>query len=146
MEAANINLPAGQKADRKLEMIFVNTGTAGGPDYQWELQGRGVEDASIEYNHDVEQTTDILGMTDTDVSSSKPSMELDPNTAAARSSTKSCWILSAARPPASSAPSTCCWCTAIWARPPPAPLPPRSITAAPWYPPAWAAPTMWACP
>lgn len=80
MAAANINLPAGQKADRKLEMIFVNTGTAGGPEYKWELQGRGVEDASIEYNHDVEQTTDILGMTDTDVSSSKPSMELDPNT------------------------------------------------------------------
>lgn len=80
MAAANINLPAGQKADRKLEMIFVNTGTAGGPEYKWELQGRGVEDASIEYNHDVEQTNDILGMTDTDVSSSKPSMELDPNT------------------------------------------------------------------
>lgn len=80
MAEANINLAAGQKAERKLEMVFVNTGTAGGPEYKWELQGRGVEDASWEYNHDVEQTTDILGMNETAVSGSKPTMELDPNT------------------------------------------------------------------
>ena len=80
MAAANINLANGQKADRKLEMIFVNVGTSGGSGYDWEIQGRGVEDASLEFNHDVEQNTDILGMTDTDVSASKPSMELDPNT------------------------------------------------------------------
>lgn len=80
MAAASIHLPTGQKADRKLEMIFVNTGTAGGPEYDWEIQGRGVEDASLEFNHDVNQATDILGMNDTDVSSAKPSMELDPNT------------------------------------------------------------------
>lgn len=80
MAAASIHLPTGQKADRKLEMIFVNVGTSGGSGYDWEIQGRGVEDASLEFNHDVEQTTDILGMTDTEVSPSKPSMELDPNT------------------------------------------------------------------
>lgn len=80
MAAASIHLPTGQKADRKLEMIFVNVGTSGGSGYNWEIQGRGVEDASLEFNHDVEQTTDILGMTDTEVSPSKPSMELDPNT------------------------------------------------------------------
>lgn len=83
MAAANINLPAGQKADRKLEMIFVNVGEAGGSggsSYDWEILGRGVEDSSLEFNHDVEQTTDILGMTDTDVSASKPSQEFDPNT------------------------------------------------------------------
>lgn len=83
MAAANIHLPAGQKADRKLEMLFVNVGAAGGSDgssYDWELLGRGVEDSSLEFNHDVEQTTDILGMTDTEVSPSKPSQEFDPNT------------------------------------------------------------------
>ena len=83
MAAANIHLPAGQKADRKLEMLFVNVGAAGGSggsSYDWELLGRGVEDSSLEFNHDVEQTTDILGMTDTEVSPSKPSQEFDPNT------------------------------------------------------------------
>src|SRR5699024_494705 len=46
----------------------------------WELQGRGVEDASIEYNMDVEQTTDILGRTDTKIGAAMPQMNLDPNT------------------------------------------------------------------
>lgn len=57
MAAANIHLPAGQKADRKLEMLFVNVGAAGGSggsSYDWELLGRGVEDSSLEFNHDVE--------------------------------------------------------------------------------------------
>lgn len=71
------NLPDGQKAERKLEMIFVNCGTSDKPD--WEIQGRGVEDASLEFNHDTEQVTDILGITDTNVAESKPSIEMDPN-------------------------------------------------------------------
>ena len=41
--AAAINLANGLKADRKLEMIFVNMGT--GETEEWELLGRGVEDA-----------------------------------------------------------------------------------------------------
>ena len=77
MAAANINLAAGQKADRKLEMIFVDVGGDSSP--EWEIQGRGVEEAAVEFNHDVEQKTDILGITDTDVSAAKPVMELDPN-------------------------------------------------------------------
>ena len=76
MAKTAINLASGQKADRKLEMVFVNVGNTETP--EWEIQGRGVEDASWEYNHDVEQTHDILGMTDTDVSDATPSMELDP--------------------------------------------------------------------
>ena len=78
--STTINLASGQKADRKLLMTFANVGTAGGPDYEWEIMGRGVEDSSIEYNHDTNQTTDILGMSDTDVSPAKPAQELDPNT------------------------------------------------------------------
>ena len=64
--AAAINLANGLKADRKLEMIFVNMGT--GETEEWELLGRGVEDASVAFNHDTNQTTDILGITDTEVS------------------------------------------------------------------------------
>lgn len=79
MAAASINLTSGQKADRKLLMTFVNVGsTSESP--EWEILGRGVEDSSIEYNHDVDQTTDILGMSDTTVSPAKPTQELDPNT------------------------------------------------------------------
>lgn len=79
MAAASINLTGGQKADRKLLMTFVNVGsTSESP--EWEILGRGVEDSSIEYNHDVDQTNDILGMSDTTVSPAKPTQELDPNT------------------------------------------------------------------
>ena len=38
-----------QKVERKLHMVFVNVSDT--PDSpKWELQGRGVEDASVEYN------------------------------------------------------------------------------------------------
>ena len=79
MAAASINLTSGQKADRKLLMTFVNVGSTS-ESLEWEILGRGVEDSSIEYNHDVDQTTDILGMSDTTVSPAKPTQELDPNT------------------------------------------------------------------
>jgi len=78
MAASTFNLPAGQKAERKLEMHFVNVGTSEAK--EWEIVGRGVEEAATEYNHDTEQVTDILGITDTEVSAAKPSLELDPNT------------------------------------------------------------------
>lgn len=69
MAEAAINLTAGQKADRKLDMIFVNVGGSGTE--TWELLGRGVEDASVEYNHDTDTVTDILGITDVNVSAAK---------------------------------------------------------------------------
>lgn len=68
-----------QKVERKLHMVFVNVGESSGSP-EWELQGRGVEDASIEYNMDVERTTDILGRSDTTISAAKPQMNFDPNT------------------------------------------------------------------
>ena len=68
-----------QKVERKLHMVFVNVSDT--PDSpEWELQGRGVEDASVEYNMDVSQTTDVLGRSDTDISAAKPQMTFDPNT------------------------------------------------------------------
>ena len=78
MAEAAINLTAGQKADRKLDMIFVDVGGSGTE--TCELLGRGVEDASVEYNHDTDTVTDILGITDVNVSAAKPELDLDPCT------------------------------------------------------------------
>lgn len=75
---AAINLAPGLKADRKLEMIFVNMGTS--ETAEWEILGRGVEEASVAFNHDTNQATDILGITDTVVSPAKPEFNLDPCT------------------------------------------------------------------
>ena len=68
-----------QKVERKLHMVFVNVGESSDSP-EWELQGRGVEDASVEYNMDVEQTTDILGRNDTSIGTAMPQMTFDPNT------------------------------------------------------------------
>lgn len=70
------NLPNNQKADRKLEMHFVNMGTSEAP--SWEILGYGVEDASMAFNHDVTSSTDILGISHTEVSPAKPQLDLDP--------------------------------------------------------------------
>ena len=72
----NINLAENRKADRKLEMHFVNMGTADAPD--WEILGYGVEDATMSFNHDVSTVVDILGVSHTDVSAAKPQLDLDP--------------------------------------------------------------------
>ena len=75
---AAINLAPGLKADRKLEMIFVNMGTS--ETAEWEILGRGVEEASVAFNHDTKQAPDILGISDTIVSPAKPEFDLDPCT------------------------------------------------------------------
>lgn len=68
-----------QKIERRLHMLFVDVSdTQSTP--EWELQGRSVEEASVEYNHDVNQTSDILGYVDTDLSAAKPQISMDPNT------------------------------------------------------------------
>lgn len=72
----NINLAENRKADRKLEMHFVNMGGDGAPD--WEILGYGVEDATMSFNHDVSTVVDILGISHTDVSAAKPQLDLDP--------------------------------------------------------------------
>lgn len=72
----NINLAENRKADRKLEMHFVNMGTSEAPD--WEILGYGVEDATMSFNHDVSTVVDILGISHTEVSAAKPQLDLDP--------------------------------------------------------------------
>ena len=72
----SINLAENRKADRKLEMHFVNMGTSEAP--VWEVLGYGVEDASMAFNHDVSTIVDVLGISHTDVSAAKPQLDLDP--------------------------------------------------------------------
>ena len=73
---APINVNDGLRVDRKLEIHLVNVGTSDAPD--WEVLGRGVEDAAMAFNHDVSQVVDILGISDVDVSGAKPQLDLDP--------------------------------------------------------------------
>lgn len=143
MAEAAINLTAGQKADRKLDMIFVNVGGSGTE--TWELLGRGVEDASVEYNHDTDTVTDILGITDVNVSAAKPELDLDPCTI--RGGQKlSAKLLDIERRNAVSelSISMCCTSTASWGLLP-APSQRKSTPAAPSCPRAWAAPITSAC-
>lgn len=74
MAEAAINLTAGQKADRKLDMIFVNVGGSGTE--TWELLGRGVEDASVEYNHD---TDTVLSAVRENMAAEEMAAENQPN-------------------------------------------------------------------
>lgn len=77
-EATAFNLEDGQKAERKLLVTAVNTGTTAAP--AWQIVGVGVEDSSIEYNPDTETITDILGITETTVKKLETAQSLDPMT------------------------------------------------------------------
>ena len=123
---AAINLAPGLKADRKLEMIFVNMGTS--ETAEWEILGRGVEEASVAFNHDTNQATDILGITDTVVSPAKPEFDLDP-----------CTIRGGQKLSLRS-----CMCIATWE--PRLHSPPNCIRTAPLCRRASEAAPMWICP
>lgn len=77
-EATSFNLQDNQKAERKLLVTAVNVGTTSEP--TWQVVGAGVEDSSIDYNPDIETTTDILGITETNVNKLETSQSLDPMT------------------------------------------------------------------
>lgn len=74
----DFTLNPGQKAERKLLVTAVNTGTAESP--KWTVIGVGVEDSSIELNPDIETITDILGVSETSVNKLEPSQGLEPMT------------------------------------------------------------------
>lgn len=76
--ASEFNLNPNQKAERKLLVTAVNVGTSDKP--EWEVIGAGVEDSSIELNPDVSTTTDILGITETDVNKVEPKQSFEPYT------------------------------------------------------------------
>lgn len=77
-EATTFNLADGEKAQRKLLVTCIDVSDTGTP--EWEIVGVGVEDSAIEYNPDIETTTDILGITSTIINKIEPSQTLEPMT------------------------------------------------------------------
>lgn len=76
MAVTQFNLPKGQRAERKL-LITVAEWTEGSTQTR-EILGTRTEDSSIEYNPDIETTTDILGINYTDMNRTQPQQDFDP--------------------------------------------------------------------
>lgn len=79
-----INLRNGQRAERKLLVTVAEweeptlDGTTEGTETVRELLGTRTEDSSIEYNPDIQESTDILGNNYTDVNKTQPTQGFDP--------------------------------------------------------------------
>lgn len=76
MPVTQFNLPTGRRAERKL-LITVAEWTEGNQQVR-EILGTRTEDSSIEYNPDIETTTDILGINYTDLNRTQPQQDFDP--------------------------------------------------------------------
>ena len=76
MAVEQFNLANGQRAERKL-LITVAEWTDGNSQVR-EILGTRTEDSSIEYNSDIETTTDILGINYTDLNRTQPQQDFDP--------------------------------------------------------------------
>ena len=74
--ATTFNLPAKQRAERKL-LITVAAWKVGTTEKR-EILGTRTEDSSIEYNADIETTTDIRGINYTDINRTQPQQTFDP--------------------------------------------------------------------
>lgn len=77
-----INLTQGQRAERKLLVTVAEwteklDGTTGTEQVR-ELLGARTEDSSIEFNPDIQESTDILGNNYTDVNKTQPTQAFDP--------------------------------------------------------------------
>lgn len=77
MSVTQFNLAAGQRAERKL-LITVAEWSEGGSSPVREILGTRTEDSSIDYNADIETTTDILGINYTDLNRTQPQQDFDP--------------------------------------------------------------------
>lgn len=80
MAVAQFNLADKQRAERKLLLTVAEwTETEGTSTVtKRELLGRRTEDSSIEYNADIQTSTDILGINYTDVNKTQPQQSFDP--------------------------------------------------------------------
>lgn len=76
MAVTQFNLNAGQRAERKL-LLTVAEWTEDSTTVR-EILGTRTEDSSIEYNSEIETTTDILGNNYTDLEKTQPEQEFDP--------------------------------------------------------------------
>lgn len=72
-----LNLASGKRAERKL-LITVAEWPSTGTSTTRQILGARTEDSSIDFNPDIETTTDILGITYTDVNKTEPSQSFDP--------------------------------------------------------------------
>lgn len=80
MAVQQFNLDAGQRAERKLLITVAEwtEGSGSGATPVREILGTRTEDSSIEYNPDIETTTDILGINYTDLNRTQPQQDFDP--------------------------------------------------------------------
>ena len=79
MAVAPINLPEHQRAERKLLITVAEWKEGSGSSTPIrEILGRRTEDSSIDYNADIETTTDILGINYTDINRTQPQQDFDP--------------------------------------------------------------------
>ena len=76
MAVQEFNLATGQRAERKL-LITVAEWTENNTQVR-EILGTRTEDSSIDYNPDIETTTDILGINYTDMNRTQPQQDFDP--------------------------------------------------------------------
>lgn len=76
MAVDQFNLATGQRAERKL-LITVAEWTESSTPVR-EILGTRTEDSSIDYNPDIETTTDILGINYTDLNRTQPQQDFDP--------------------------------------------------------------------
>lgn len=76
MAVTQFNLANGQRAERKL-LITVAEWMEGAQQTR-EILGTRTEDSSIDYNPDIETTTDILGHNYTDMNRTQPQQDFDP--------------------------------------------------------------------
>lgn len=75
--AFSFNIPEGKRAERK-EMATIARWTDYSGAVRTQILGVRTEDASMEFNHDVQQSTDIRGINYTDVNKTQPQMSMDP--------------------------------------------------------------------
>lgn len=76
MAVTQFNLREHQRAERKLLLTVVEWFEGTTP--VREIVGRRTEDSSIDYNADIETTTDVLGINYTDVNRTQPQQDFDP--------------------------------------------------------------------
>ena len=76
MPVTQFNLANDQRAERKL-LITVAEWMEGSTQTR-EILGKRTEDSSIDYNADIETTTDILGINYTDLNRTQPQQDFDP--------------------------------------------------------------------
>lgn len=76
MAITQINLKPGQRAERKL-LVTIAEWTEGTSTVR-EILGTRTEDSSIDYNADIETSTDIRGNNYTDINKTQPQQEFDP--------------------------------------------------------------------